>query len=271
MSEMKAYNMTHNPRSIALISTDTEGNVTLFNKGAEALLGYAGSEMLGKPSPLENFAELKRQVFNQEDDLPEVLCVHKNGTNVPVHVSTSALKDAQQRVTGLVFVAQERTAPKPAFTLDQMINKAQFKAILAREWRRMQRADNAISLLRVRVDKLTEYNAANGHSDAYLALNQVAATLQERIQRAGDVLSYWGESDFAVLLPATERPGAVKLSEYIRLLVAALPLQPRLTLSVGISTLTPQLEGTADSLVEQAQAGLANAIAEGGNCSRWQD
>ncbi|MEH6566836.1 MAG: PAS domain-containing protein [Halopseudomonas sp.] len=37
---------------VAIMATDTQGNITVFNSGAEKLLGYAANEVVGKLSPL---------------------------------------------------------------------------------------------------------------------------------------------------------------------------------------------------------------------------
>lgn len=98
-----------NSTSEAIICTDKKGNIVLFNKGAEGMLGYRAEEMLG-----QNVTKL---YWGEEDgDQMRMMLKEKGGrvTNLerimrakngdPIHVLTSAawVKDESGQVVGVV-------------------------------------------------------------------------------------------------------------------------------------------------------------------------
>ena len=118
---------------LALIATDTQGTIQLFNAAAERLLGYAAAELIQRAAPAHFHlaqevaeyasvltAELGRdvlpsfEVFHARVDLSghderEWTYVCKDGSHVPVSISVTALKGADGRTTGYLGVATDLT------------------------------------------------------------------------------------------------------------------------------------------------------------------
>lgn len=120
---------------MAIVATDNKGQIILFNKGAENLLGYTAEEVVGRLTPL---------VFHDPDDLREKGMAmasesavpamgidlfyryalepdqeqrewtyrHKNGSTFPVILSVNPLKDKEDRVNGFLFIATDITEKK---------------------------------------------------------------------------------------------------------------------------------------------------------------
>ncbi|OHU91838.1 MULTISPECIES: CHASE domain-containing protein [Pseudoalteromonas] len=119
--------------SYAIIATDEQGVITLFNPAAERLLGYQASELVGKASPamfhLEKEVIEHSKAMSKElgmDIAPGFECfvakaktgvidtnrwtyVNKNGKHIPVRLSITALTDEQQRVFGFLGIAYDLT------------------------------------------------------------------------------------------------------------------------------------------------------------------
>ncbi len=109
---------------VALIATRLDGQITLFSRGAERLLGYRAGEVVNKKSLL-NFhlpdevellsAETGREITRWDefveairlggDDQGEWNYLRKDGSTVPVSLSISVLRDDEDRVTGYVGAA----------------------------------------------------------------------------------------------------------------------------------------------------------------------
>ncbi|MDD5627809.1 MAG: PAS domain S-box protein [Elusimicrobia bacterium] len=112
---------------ISIIATDTQGLITLFNKGSERLLGYAAGEVVGKKTPAaihlesevatrarELGAELGRPIRGFDVfvasarqghfDVREWTYVRKDGSQFPVELITTALKDQAGAITGFLGV-----------------------------------------------------------------------------------------------------------------------------------------------------------------------
>jgi PAS domain S-box-containing protein len=85
----------------AVISLDARGHVTSWNRGAERLLGWTESEVLGRPV---NFLSSSDRVTEEQgvlsrlrrgEEIPpyETTAITKDGRSVPMGVTTSALRD----------------------------------------------------------------------------------------------------------------------------------------------------------------------------------
>ena len=124
-------------RRLSIIATDTTGRITTFNAGAEALLGYAAEEMLGKHSPniLHIPAEIERrgQELSTPRGLPvrgfnvlvhnarqggfdehEWTYVRKDGTHFTALVTITALRNEENVILGYLAVGHDITQRKKA-------------------------------------------------------------------------------------------------------------------------------------------------------------
>ena len=118
---------------VAIIATDTEGLITVFNTGAEKLLGYSEEEVVGKLTPapfhLESEAiargkELSEaagyevsgfDVFvhtarNGKSETRKWTYVCKSGEYRPVSLAVSAMRDDKKNVIGFLGIAIDETA-----------------------------------------------------------------------------------------------------------------------------------------------------------------
>ena len=105
----------------AIIATDKEKNVVLFNEGAEALFGYRRDEVLGRRGPI---------LYESKDDAKEVMrrmregggtvsafettLRAKDGTIIPVLISASLLYDEEGREAGTVGFSKDIRVRKKA-------------------------------------------------------------------------------------------------------------------------------------------------------------
>jgi diguanylate cyclase (GGDEF)-like protein/PAS domain S-box-containing protein len=130
-------------RDFAIVATDLEGRITVFNAGAEQMTGYTAEEMLGaSPALVHDAAEFAARAA--ELDVPvgnRVLIaaldgngsetrrwtyVHRDGTRTPVSVTVSAVRDDDGEVTGYMGVARDLTAQLAA-AADLADSEAQFR------------------------------------------------------------------------------------------------------------------------------------------------
>ncbi len=120
---------------MAIVATDKQGQIIVFNKGAENLLGYSAEEVIGQATPLIFHApdELSRHrlatgadpryrtngidLLFQSAMLPgqeqrEWTYLHKNGSTFPVTLAINPLRDADGVVNGFLFIATDITEKK---------------------------------------------------------------------------------------------------------------------------------------------------------------
>jgi PAS domain S-box-containing protein len=106
----------------SVISTDLEGNITSWNKGAEKLLGYSAEQMLGKYVgsiyPEEDREFLLKEVIRplQEKGTyeTEVRMLRKSGEIFPGLLSLSMLFDSKGNPSGMIGYALDITKRKRA-------------------------------------------------------------------------------------------------------------------------------------------------------------
>jgi len=146
--------------------------------------------------------------------------------------------------------------------LTGVANRRRFDEALDVEWRRGARSRAPLSLLMIDIDVFKPYNDAHGHQAGDDVLCRVAATLAESLQRAGDLVARYGGEEFAVLLPETDAEHARRVAEMLRERVAG---TAPVTISVGVSTITPDLGGAAFALVSNADRALYEAKRAGRN------
>lgn len=152
------------------------------------------------------------------------------------------------------------------------MNRRAFEKLLSRDWAQSQREKGALSMLVVDIDNFRTYNDIYGSLAGDDCLKSVSHALMRCLFREVDVVARMEGNTFVVLLPATEPSGARVVAERILKEVSALEI-PHLesphggivTVSVGVSTVTPLPKDTPMLLVRQAQAALGEAKDMGRN------
>ena len=153
--------------------------------------------------------------------------------------------------------------------LTQLYNSRYLNQVLRRETKRAARSGRPLSLLFVDLDGFKTINDTHGHLLGSRALVEAAAVIQGGA-RETDVVSRFGGDEFALVLPDTGLSGAVAVAERIRERLAAHEflatdgLTIRLTASVGVASL-PDMTGSADGLVQAADAAMYQVKARGKN------
>ena len=121
--------------SVSIIATDSLGQITVFNSGAERMLGYGAAEMIGQRSlldlhvpdeieaqaarlstelhrPIGGFEILAHRAAVQGVEEREWTYVRSNGDRRTVCVSVTALRDEDGSITGFLHVGTDITERK---------------------------------------------------------------------------------------------------------------------------------------------------------------
>lgn len=156
--------------------------------------------------------------------------------------------------------------------LTGIANRRHYDESLQREWRRAQRNGSPLSLLMIDIDHFKRYNDHYGHLAGDDCLREVAALLAVVAIRAGDLAARPGGEEFAIVLGETATDGALQVAERVRHGVEALairhedsPVAGVVTVSVGVATVTPRPNQSADYLVQLADDALYEAKSAGRN------
>lgn len=156
--------------------------------------------------------------------------------------------------------------------LTHLANRRRFDDHLQREWQRLVRERQPLSLLLCEIDHFQAYNEAYGPQAGDNSLLQVAQVLKTVARRPSDLVARYRDETFAILLPATQQEGALYVAARIQEKLTSLqiihsisPTRPYLTLSIGVAQLIPALERSPETLVSIADAALGRAKREGRN------
>jgi diguanylate cyclase (GGDEF)-like protein len=157
-------------------------------------------------------------------------------------------------------------------------NRRKFQEVLAAEKSRCKRSQHQISVLMIDIDYFKGFNDRFGHQAGDDALRNVARALTETLQRPEDFVGRYGGEEFVIVLPSTNRSGAERVAQKIQqaLFTANIPypgspLSDRITVSLGISTFSPQTDLHIDSGLFSADQALYQAKRNGRNCFFYKD
>lgn len=211
------------------------------------------------------FGALNQEREKAQKDLKKMI----ESLEYQVHFQTCELQIAQKQ---LEIANQELEKLANTDSLTQVANRRYFDQTLDGEWYRLLRENQPLSLLMLDVDYFKAYNDFYGHPQGDICLFRIAQILSQCAHRPADFVARYGGEEFGVVLPNTDVLGAIAVAENIHqglkklnLAHDASPLQPTLTVSIGIASLVPGLPHTPQDLVQRADLALYEAKHRGRN------
>ena len=113
-----------------------------------------------------------------------------------------------------------RTATTDSLT--GVANRRQFDESLEREWLRVRRSGDPVSLLMIDVDHFKLYNDRYGHPKGDVCLRHVTQALLSACRGPAELVARYGGEEFVILLPQTPRHGAQHMAQQVIDEVAAI-------------------------------------------------
>jgi PAS domain S-box-containing protein len=131
-----------------IIATDVHGVVTVWNSGAEKMLGYPAADVLGRPIPFLHdavefaaraaeldvpvgFDVFRAPLQTAESDTRDWTYVRRDGTRLKVTLTVSTVRDSAGRLTGYIGIATDVSELHTTLrTLDTQT--AMYRALLER-------------------------------------------------------------------------------------------------------------------------------------------
>ncbi len=155
-------------------------------------------------------------------------------------------------------------------SLTKLANRRGFDNYIQTEWERMHIIKAPLSLIMCDVDFFKNYNDKYLHSHGDKCLMKVAIAMRNVVRRNGDLVARYGGEEFAIVLPNTDAFGAVAVAENIRSAVKDLQIIHEasavcdyVTISVGVSTITPNPNNNFPLLIHAADRALYQSKSQG--------
>ncbi len=197
---------------------------------------------------------------------------HNIGTVCAIDVKPRPFGERETRMlVNLAELVMEHIELRQLATVDALtgaLSRRAFRSGGERAVSLAQRHKHNLSLIVLDIDHFKAINDAFGHAAGDRVLADVAAACSASL-RGTDIFGRIGGEEFALLLPHTDRPGALEVAEKLRGVISAVPFEPdgtsrRVTASFGVATLDIVTKDM-DCLLAHADAALYEAKAAGRN------
>ncbi|MTI80877.1 MAG: GGDEF domain-containing protein [Firmicutes bacterium] len=147
-------------------------------------------------------------------------------------------------------------------------NYRYFQELLNVEVERSNRYQSSLSMIILDIDNFKNYNDSFGH-DAGNEVLKVTASLLKDTTRDIDFIARYGGEEFIILMPETDKRGAITLAERVRRVIADYNFPNRkVTVSLGIASI-PKDANTRKELFLLADQQLYKAKSDGKNCFKY--
>ena len=275
---------------------DSDRRIVFWNRAAEALTGYARSEVTGRRCPdtslkhcdenlvnlCENGCPLHQTIQDGKPREANVFLHRKGGQRQPVRIRCAAVRDSSGAVVGAVESFEERqqqqTVKPPAGNRPRAIRRrvdprtglADRDSVLAFleacvEDFAQQPAPTGV--LCVAIDEFTAFRKARGQQATSRILQALAEMLSGNLNK-NDLVGYFSENRFVAVLP--DCPAAHLPSTGTRLRLAAQTASiswwgDQLSVSISAGGTALRAEDSAESAVARAERALQKALDKGGS------
>ena len=268
-----------------VLVTAPDGQIRKINAAAERLLGYTETELCGKflrDLLMVNVATDQPDNGPHTADLQESVIRTASGQTIPVSISGSTIAAADPAFQGTIYVLRDITERKRAErrirylarfdSLTKLPNRMQFQHLLQQALARARRAERAVALLYLDLDRYKEINDTFGHE----AGDRTLEILSERLTRAlpkEAVLGRLAGDEFAVFIEgldpqddersATASLARIVLAEISKTFYVQMH-ELYLTASIGIAFCPRDAENVID-LIRHADAAMYHSKQSSGN------
>ncbi len=263
----------------AIVTTDSDGTIMFWNKGAEIIFGYKRDEVLGKPLTIlmpERYRNLHQETMesiflsatsaDSVNGKPfELDGLRKDGRELPIEVSVAAW----QTKKGTFYTTIIRDITKRKLMEDQLrslslvdeltglYNRRGFFTLAQQQLKMADRLHRGLFLIFADLDGLKNINDNFGHQEGSSALVDSANILKETF-RESDIIARIGGDEFVIMAIETADTDpdvfGMRLQEDIKSFNATSNRVYQLSISTGIASYDPYFPCSLEELLEKADA-----------------
>lgn len=268
----------------AIISINAQGNIILWNKGAEQLFLYSKVEAIGQPiefiCPIHKRHELKKNLeilWRGEKILEyETERMRKDGKIMSITLNISPVFNAQHKLIGAIAILRDITRQKlrekklkylaEHDRLTGLINPIILKDRISQGILWSKRYQRIMAVCFIDLDNFKSINDTYGHATGDALLNALASRLRNVLRKTDSIARVGGDEFVILFLDLASEDDAIKLSQCIFNLLEN-PIQVgkhqlKITLSMGLAFYPKDGEL---HLIEKADAAMYYAKNHGKN------
>jgi len=193
------------------------------------------------------------------------------------HVITRQTQELQQLNQALEAKNAELQRLANYDDLTQVANRRYFNLTFQKEWQRLRRENEPISLILGDIDHFKAFNDTYGHPAGDRCLQQIANSLTRVVHRPQDLVARYGGEEFVILLPNTDAVGAEHMAQQVLHTLRQLQIphagaqaRQHVSISLGVATTTPAAEKQPEVLLQAVDNLLYQAKRQGGNTYIYQ-
>lgn len=228
-----------------LYFVDPERKITVWNKSAERITGYAKDEVVGRhchDNILRHIdaegrelcldgCPLAQSIKDGRAREADVFLHHKSGFRVPVSVRISPVRDASGRITGAVEIFSDNSKrieilkemeslKKEAFVdhLTGIGNRRFGEMALERCLNDLERFQIPFGVIFFDIDRFKEFNDGFGHDAGDIVLQMTVNTVVNLLRKM-DSVCRWGGEEFLIVLPRIDALALGEVAERVRAFV----------------------------------------------------
>ncbi|MGO9316721.1 MAG: diguanylate cyclase domain-containing protein [Terracidiphilus sp.] len=279
-SELLEVALDSIPEGVALLGG--EGQIMLWNRSAEAIMGYMSPDLLSRqaPEPLEPLLLAGERLVNIEPDAGGQLghrtlvhAQHKLGHDVPVMARYYVLRDGMGGRLGMAILFH------PADSLDALphgecgqngdvkASQAVLEDRLAALFGDFSRGGQSFGVLWISVDQAAELRKTHGAGACEAMLEKVERVMVNGL-RPAEEMGRWGDDEFLIL--SHERTPEM-LATHAQVLAGLARTADfrwwgdRASLTVSIGAAQAEQEGSLADLLERSKTAMLTSFHAGGN------
>lgn len=295
---MKRHELSHYahlftvlPMPIANVCSKT-GNILQVNQRFTDVFGYTVDDIPNidqwwvKAYPDSKYREVVKQIWRQAlevgnetgEDIPanDYTCTSKSGVEVIMEVSGINLGDEYIAVfnDATKRLEEQNILRDMAFldSLTQIANRRRFDEKLSTQFKKAIECGDDLAIILIDIDHFKLFNDRYGHVEGDLCLYNVAQAIAYTVSRTEDFVARYGGEEFVVLLPQTDKQGALFIAEHIQKAIEDLKIRHEnnftgiLSVSMGINNIRHKHDIDHTEFFKQADNALYYAKSQGRNC-----
>jgi diguanylate cyclase (GGDEF)-like protein/PAS domain S-box-containing protein len=219
-----------------IIRANHAGQIVTFNQHASEMFGYSSDEFsqlniedlippeyrTGHKEKREQFLAVPNNVMKMGTRKIEFKGIKRTGQIFPISLSLASYDDGKEigSISILKDITDERKLEDKANKdhLTRLANRHSAEQFLSSQIKRIQRHNDAVSVIILDIDFFKHINDTFGHQTGDHVLKRVSNIMQQNV-RDSDLVARWGGEEFLIICPSTAKDIAKDVAEKIRRLI----------------------------------------------------